>query len=218
MNYKHFSQVYTDESQFLREKLQLFFDKAFNQEDETKLRSYYKSLRELDFSTALDFSPEIIDISYLCENITSAFDVFASHNGKSFIYCGNPTCFVYGNHRFIAKALLNLLSNAYLYATNSLVTVKTIESQDFVKIEVQSGGIFPLNNIDKKGLTFVRKICNALNGRFLIESRHNSTNAIMCFKKGSHLPDKRYEQYNFSNLLSNRLSPVYVEIFGMSYH
>ena len=218
MNYKHFSQVYTDENQFSREKLQFFFDKAFDRKDETELRCLYKTLRNLDFSSELDFLPENVDISTLCENITSAFDIFASHNGKNFIYCGNSTCCVYGNHRFIAKAFLNLLSNAYLYGTNSLVTVKTIENENFVKIEVRSGGKFPLTAIEGNGLTFVRKVCTKLNGHFFIETRQDSSIAIMVFKKSDCKSKTNHEQYDFTNLLSNRLSPVYVEIFGMDYH
>lgn len=218
MNYKHFSQVYTSENQFSREKLQFFFDIAFNQKDEKNLRYLYKILRNLDFCSEFDFSPENVDISSLCENLTSAFDIFASHNGKNLIYCGNPTCFVYGNYRFIAKAFLNLLSNAYLYGTNSLVTVKTIENESFVKIEVQSGGVFPLNTFDGNGLSFVRKVCARLNGHFLIETRHDSSIAIMVFKKSDCMSNTNCEEYDFTNLLSNRLSPVYVEMFGMDYH
>lgn len=218
MNYKHFSEVYTDENQFSREKLQFFFDKAFNYKDETELRYLYKTLRNLDFSSDLDFLPENVNISSLCENITSAFDIFASHNGKNFIYCGNSTCSVYGNHRFIAKAFLNLLSNAYLYGTTSLVTVKTIENDNFVKVEVQSGGKFPLNTIDGNGLTFIRKVCTKLNGHFLIETRHDSSIVIMAFKKSDCMSKTKHEQYDFTNLLSNRLSPVYIEVFGMDYH
>ncbi|MBR5246942.1 MAG: HAMP domain-containing histidine kinase [Clostridia bacterium] len=218
MNYKHFSQVFSDENQFLREKLQFFFDKAFEKKDEVQLRSLYTSLRDLDFSAPLDFLSENVNISSLCENITSAFDVFTSHNGKSFIYCGNSTCSVHGNYHFIAKALLNLLSNAYLYGTNSLVTVKTVEYGNFVKVEIRNEGNFPLNNIDGKGLTFVRRVCAELDGCFFIETHHESSVAIMIFKKVDQTSKTDYEQYEFANLLSNRLSPVYVEAFGMEYH
>jgi hypothetical protein len=135
--------------------------------------------------------------------------------GKSFIYCGNSTTSVSGNYHFITKALLNLLSNAYLYGTSSLVTVKTIENENFVKVEVRSGGIFPLNVSDSDGLTLVRSVCKKLDGHFFIETHQDSTVAIMAFKKTDCLSESDCDEYSFTNLLSNRLSPVYVEIFGM---
>lgn len=218
MNYKHFSEVYTGEREFTREKLQFFFDKSFENQDENGLRNQYKALRQLGFNCDFEFLPEIVDVSSLCENITSAFDVFASNNGKSLIYCGNRTCSIYGNYRLIAKAILNLLSNAYLYGTNSLVTVKTIEDENFVKIETRSEGSFPFNASDGNGLTFVRKVCNISDGHFFIESNRDFSKAVMCFRKTDSKRNSPESEYEFFNLLTNRLSPVYVEVFGMEYH
>lgn len=218
MNYRHFSEIYTGDREFTREKLQFFFDKSFENQDENGLRRQYKALRQLGFNCDFEIVPENVDISLLCENITSAFDVFASQNGKNFIYCGNSTCCVYGNHHLMAKAFLNLLSNAYLYSTNSLVTIKTIESKNVVKVEVQSEGIFPFNTPDGNGLTFVRKVCNISDGHFFIESNHNFSKAVMCFRKTDSQNVFSDTEYDFFNLLTNRLSPVYVEVFGMEYH
>lgn len=218
MNYKYFSQVYTDEMAFTREKLQFFFDQSFKNQDENRLRSQYKNLRQLDFDCEFDFDPENVDISSLCENITSAFDVFASQNGKNYIYCGNPTGCICGNYRLIAKTFLNLLSNAYLYGKGSLVTAKTIENLNFVKVEVQNEGPFPLGTPDGKGLTYVRKVCNKLNGNFLIESNYAYSKAVLCFKKSDFQGASHNDKYDFINLLTDRLSPVYVELFGMEYH
>ncbi len=217
MNYKHFSDIYTDESQFSREKLQFFFDKAFEQEDETRLRNHYRALRNLDFSSHLDFLPQTINISSLCENITTAFDVFSSNTGKNFIYCGNPTHSVYGNYRLISKAFLNLLSNAYLYGTDSLVTIKTIEEKDFIKVEVQNGGIFNEKHPDRNGLSFVRRVCKSMNGHFFIETDSDYVKAIMFLKKSENNHLAILENYSFTEFLTDRLSPVYVEVFGMEY-
>ncbi len=218
MNYNHFSKLYTDENQFSREKLQFFFDKAFLETNETSLRSQYQSLRNLEFSFPSDYICETVEISSLCENLTSAFDVFANISGISFIYCGNKTTAIEGNYRLIAKSILNLLSNAYLYGNTNLVTVKTLETQNHIRVEVQSGGNFPFNISFGKGLSFVKNSCNYMNGQFLIENETDSSKAVMCFKKSVYpktLPDTKYD---FFNLLSDRLSPVYIEIFGMSYH
>ncbi len=218
MNYNHLSSIYTDEFQFSREKMQFFFDTAFKDADAGLLRSQYKALRELEFKTDFDFVTETVDVSTLCENLTSAFDVFASTSGVNFIYCGNTTSAIMGNTRVLAKAFLNLLSNAFLHGNSKLVTIKTLEIDQHIQIEVQSGGIFPFNNAFGKGLSFVQRTCNYLNGQFLIESRKESSKAIMCFKKSEIQKPYTDTKYDFQNLLSDRLSPVYVEIFGMCYH
>lgn len=218
MNYNHFSKLYTDESQFSREKLQFFFDKAFLETDENSLRNQYKALRDLEFSSPTDYIPETVEISSLCENLTSAFDVFASTSGINFIYCGNKTSAVQGSYRLIAKAFLNLLSNAYLYGNTNLVTVKTLETQNYIRVEVQSGGVFSFNTFFDKGLSFVQQTCSCMDGQFLIESEKDSSKAIMCFKKSIYPRTSLDTRYEFFNLLSDRLSPVYIEIFGMSYH
>ena len=218
MNYKHLSQIYTDEKQFTREKLQFFFDKAFLQKDEMGLRNYYKALRNLDFSRCLDFSPETVNISTLCEDITTAFDVFASYYGKNFIYCGNATHSVYGNHHLISKAILNLLSNAYLYSTNSLVTVKTIDEADFVRVEIQNSGIYTESTHNGRGLSFVRKVCQSMNGRFFIETDLNFVKAIIFLRRADFTTPHPQNNHNFSDFITDRLSPVYIEVFGMEYH
>ncbi len=218
MNYNYFSSIYTEESQFSREKLQFFFDKAFQKTDETSLRTQYKALRDLEFSSSANQISETVDISSLCENLTSAFDVFASVSGMSFIFCGNRTATVQGNYRLITKAFLNLLSNAYLYGSTNLVTVKVLETQNHIRVEVQSGGKIPFSISFGKGLSFVQRICSNMDGRFLIESNQDSTKAIMCFKRQDAQCTSYDTKYDFLNLLSDRLSPVYVEIFGMCYH
>lgn len=218
MNYKHFSEIYTDETAFLREKLQFLFDKSFEEQDESRLRNQYKLLRRLDFNCNPEFSPEAVNISLLCDSITSAFDIFASDNGKSFIYCGNSTCSVYGNHRLVTKAILNLLSNAYLYGNNSLVTTKTIEAGNYIKIEIINGGELGALSHDKNGLSYVRRICRLLEGHFFIESKQDSVKAIMMLQKCDKFTSPYPEGYTFAELLSDRLSPLYVEIFGMEYH
>jgi signal transduction histidine kinase len=218
MNYNQFSSIYVEESQFSREKLQFFFDTAFKDADADLLRSQYKALRDLEFKTKFDFVTESVDISTLFENLTYAFDVFASTSGVNFIYCGNTTSPIMGNARILAKAFLNLLSNAFLYGNSKLVTIKTLEIDHHIQIEVQSGGFFPFHNSSGRGLSFVQRTCNYLNGQFLIESKKDSSKAIMCFKRIESPKPHTDTRYDFQNLLSDRLSPVYVEIFGMCYH
>lgn len=218
MNYKQLSCIYTDEYQFSREKLQFFFDKAFLNTEESNLHSHYRALRNLEFDTTFDFIPETVNLSSLCENLTTAFDVLSANSGVSFIYCGNDTASVHGNYRLITKAFLNLLSNAYLYGTASLVTVKTVESADHIKVEVNSGGCFRKSTHQSKGLLFVRKVCKSMNGHFFIETNSDSSKSIMIFNKQNISVKHDDKDFSFTNLLTDRLSPVYVEIFGMEYH
>ena len=219
MNYKYFSDIYTGEKEFQREKLQYLFDKSFREKDEHLLRHQYIALRQLQFREELISSSEIINLSSLAETTTSACDILSAPTGISFIYCGNDSCYCKGNQKSISKALLNLLSNAYLYGNGNLITVKTITTESHSKIEVLNGGKFHKTNPSGKGLQFVRNICEKNNGRFFIEQSSFHTKAVMVFEKAnsfsfSHSTDNP----DTLSLISDRISPVCVEMFGMEYH
>ncbi|MBR2952897.1 MAG: HAMP domain-containing histidine kinase [Clostridia bacterium] len=218
MNYKHFSDIYTGEREFQREKMQFFFDKSFRDKDENLLRNQYVSLRQLEFLDDLTFEPECVDLSSLTESITVACDILSSESGVSFIYIGDSPCYVIGNSRLITKALLNLLSNAYLYGRENLVTVKTVEQGNCCGIEVLSGGSFSENHKAGNGLSFVRNICNKMHGNFFIEQTLSHTKAIMLFPKSDIKENSTKENADILSLVYNRLSPVCVEMFGMEYH
>ena len=218
MNYKHFPHIYTGEREFQREKMQFLFDKSFRDKDEDLLRNQYISLRQLEFQEDLTFEAECVELSSLTESVTVACDILSGDSGISFIYCGDLPCFVTGNSRLITKALLNLLSNAYLYGKENLVTVKTTESDSYCSIEVMSGGGFSRNCKSGKGLSYVRKICNKMNGNFFIEQTLSHTKAIMLFQKSRLKENNTRECNDILSLVYNRLSPVCVEMFGMEYH
>lgn len=219
MRYKDFSQVYTDKKCFERDKLQFFFDKYFREKNENALRNQYRALRSMEFSGSLDYHPQEVDISALTSQLTGAWDVLIGSSGCSFIYCGNDTSPIMGNCRLLSKAILSLLSNAYLYGKERLVTVKTLEDADFVKIEVQNGGCFSQMANEGEGLSFVRRVCERMDGRFFIETTISHSKAVMLLKKSysrensvsNNIPDP-------ISLIYDRLSPVYVELYGMEYH
>jgi hypothetical protein len=217
MNYKYFSEIYTDETQFLREKMQYFFDKSFKNNDETLLRDLYISLRKLQFNEDFSRETESIELTSLAESITVACDILASPSGISFIFCGDEPCYINGNQKMISKALLNLLSNAYLYGNGNLVTVKTIKNNKFSRVEVLSGGNFTNTNKIGNGLSFVHKACKNMQGSFLIEQSISHTKAIMTFQSSRphFIPS---HQTDILALVSDRLSPACVEMFGMEYH
>ena len=219
MNYKYFSEIYTDETQFLREKMQYFFDKSFKNNDEALLRNSYVSLRKLQFNEDFSTETESIELTSLAESVTVACDILASPSGISFIFCGDEPCYINGNQKMISKALLNLLSNAYLYGNRNLVTVKTVSKNDNSRLEVLSGGNFTNTNKLGKGLSFVHKACKNMQGSFLIEQSISHTKAIMIFKNAEHnnTPSQTHNT-DIISLLSDRLSPACVEMFGMEYH
>ena len=88
MNYKLFSDIYTGEREFQREKMQFLFDKSFRDKDEALLRNQYIALRRLQFMNDMTFEPECVDLSVLTESITVACDILSTESGVSFIYCG----------------------------------------------------------------------------------------------------------------------------------
>ena len=218
MNYKNFSAIYTDENQFLREKMQYFFDKSFRENDESLLRNLYISLRQLEFCENSYYTMEEIELTSLAESVTVACDVLASASEISFIFCGDESCFVKGNRRLISKSLLNLLSNAYLYGKENLITVKTVYGYENSRLEVLSGGSFEKLNPNGKGLSFVRKASKKMNGKFLIEQGHSHTKAIMIFETVRKFSPTPKQNIDILDLVNDRLSPACIEMFGMEYH
>ena len=199
----------------VRENLQNLFDKAFISGNNDNLRENYKILRSIELSQAPETKKERINISALAENITVACDILVSGAGVSFVFCGNDTSNIYGNGKALTKAILNLLSNAYLHGTGSLITVKAIENEKHIKIEVKNEGTYHADY--GRGLSFVHKLCARSGASFFIETDLFSTNAIMLIKKVPATNCKDFSTPDFCEYLSDRLSPVYVEMFGMEY-
>lgn len=200
-----------------RENLQTLFDRSFLDGNKHSLREQYKALRRLELNSPLNFSCKPTSISYIAENITIACDILLTETDTSFVFCGNETQPVLSCPRFTAKALLNLISNAYLYSTERLITVKTVDIGSFVKAEVQSGGHFTSDFRYGKGLSFVNQVCLKSKGNFFIEQSDYHWRAIMIFPKADSLKASD-ENCDFYELITNRLSPVYIELFGMEYH
>ena len=198
-----------------REQLQLLFDQCFLNGNKAGLREQYKILRQIELNQNIDYDNEIIDISSLTQSISVACDILISETGISVIYCGNTTSPAVCNQRLFTKALLNLISNAYLYGCEKLITIKTIEMADFIRVEVQNGGAF-INSNTGKGLHLVREICKNANGNFFIDQSAAETRAVMIFNKSRNYKD--LNNVDFYSLINDRLSPVYVELFGMEYH
>ena len=119
---------------------------------------------------------------------------------------------------FLLFPILNLLSNAYLYGNGNLVTVKTVNEYENSRLEVLSGGSFENINQKGKGISFIRKASKKMNGKFLIEQSVSHTKAIMIFENSRKILSHSTQQTDILELVSDRLSPVCVEMFGMEYH
>lgn len=197
-----------------RENLQELFDKSFIKNDLKSLRTNYQTLRKLELKSPLDCAFENVDISSLVENISLACDIICTGDGTSFIYCGNTTPLARANQKILTKAILNLLSNAFLYGQGNLITVKTIEKRDFISIEIQNAGWLTSNFKFGDGLKYVHNICKNLNGRFFISTDLLSVKTVMLIPKSLSFKDV-VRNPDFCELLGDRLSPVYVEFFGI---
>lgn len=197
-----------------RDILQNNFDKAFSEMDKNSLRLYYQNLRNLELDSETPIVCESVCLSSLVENITIACDIICADCNTNFIYCGNDTSLSKADTKLITKSVLNLLSNAFLYGKSELITVKTIEKSEFISIEIQSAGALPENFSFGKGLSFVENVCKSLNGHFFIETTLLSTRAVMLLPKSRDYKNIAQVPY-FCDLLNDRLSPIYIEFFGI---
>lgn len=202
---------------YTRDNLQNLFDRAFLSGNNSDLRENYKTLRNIELNKLPDTKNERIHVSALTENLTIACDILTTESGVNFVFCGNDTSPVFCNGRALTKSILNLLSNAYLHGKGQLVTVKTIEMNKHIKIEVKNEGSFCCEHYGK-GLLLVNRVCNLWGGAFFIERDLFSTTAIMLIKKAPAKNCKDFYVPDFCEYLSDRISPVYVEMFGMEYH
>ncbi len=199
-----------------RELLQNKFDLSFANSDFDSLKNHYRSLRNFEFSAPLDFPFETVSISSLAENLSLACDVICGDSCTSYIYCGNETSHVKANSKPITKAILNLFSNAFLYGKGELITVKTIEKRNYVAVEVQNSGCLKNNFEFGDGLKYVNNVCKALNGHFFITTDLLSVKSVMLIPKSRNFKNV-VKTPDFCELLNDRLSPVYVEMFGAEY-
>lgn len=204
------------ENERLRSCLQNGFDRAFSLDDAEELRREYRRARAFHREIS-EGESQVIDICSLVESVTVGCDILASPMGVSYLYCGNQVPFVRGREDLLTRALLNLLSNAYLYGTAGLVTVKTFVKGESAVISVLSGGEYDFIRLEREGIDYVKRVCKAHNGGFFVKSEIScsSANIILPLYYGTEKPKQKY---NVEMMINDRLSPLYVELFGMEYH
>lgn len=194
----------------LREELHENFSSALLQDDFLFLHKLYSRLKILN-RNIINAETECVDLSDLAENICIASDIILRESGKTVVFCGNDTSPVFSNRQILTKAVLEALGGACVFGKGSLVTVKTQEHKDFVSAEIQGAGRFSF--CDSEGLEFIRKAVKRFDGETVTVLSKDSSSMVMTFKKsGNILP---LENKSFIDLVSDRLSPVFIELYGL---
>ncbi|MCH5171065.1 MAG: hypothetical protein J1F24_07245 [Oscillospiraceae bacterium] len=194
----------------IREELQENFSSALLEDDVLFLHTLYSKLRKLNRNT-LNTETECVDLSDLSENICIASDILLRESGKTVVYCGNETSPVFSNRQVLTKAILEAIGNACIFGKGSLVTLKTCEHKNFVSAEIQSMGEF-LNN-HGEGLNFIRNAVKTFDGEMFTVSSRGYSSLVLTLKKSNNI--KPLENRSFIDLVSDRLSPVFIELYGI---
>lgn len=194
----------------LREELNENFSSAIIDGDISSLQTLYSKLKKLNRNIKAS-ETECVDLSDLAENICIAADIILRDSGKTVVFCGNDVSPVFSNRQILTKAVLEAVGNACIHGESPLVTVKTQERKRFVTAEIQCMGNFLPQN--SESLEFIKNAVKKFDGEALTVYGKEFSSVVMTFKKANKInpmPNK-----NFIELVSDRLSPVFVELYGM---
>lgn len=194
----------------IREELQENFSSALLDNDILFLHTLYSKLRKLN-RNIINAETECVDLSDLSENICIASDILLRESGKTVVFCGNDTSPVFGNRQILTKAILEAIGNACIFGKGSLVTLKTQEHKHFVSAEIQSLGKFSFGG--GAGLGFIRNAVKQFDGEMFTVSGRDFSSVVLTFKKSNNI--RPLENRSFIDLVSDRLSPVYIELYGI---
>lgn len=195
----------------IREELQENFSSALLDDDILFLHTLYSKLRKLN-RNALNAETECVDLSDLSENICIAADILLRESGKTVVFCGNETSPVFGNRQILTKAILEAIGNACIFGKGSLITLKTREHKNFVSAEIQNMGNFSFGN-EGEGLGFIRRAVKRFDGEMFTVSANGYSSVVLTFKKSNSI--RPLENRSFIDLVSDRLSPVFIELYGV---
>lgn len=195
----------------LREELHENFSSALLDNDISFLHTLYSKLRKLN-RNIINAETECVDLADLAENICIASDILLRESGKTVVFCGNETSPVFGNRQILTKALLEAVGNACIFGKGTLITVKTCEHKSFVSFEIQNFGSIS-QHFEGEGLKFIRTAVKRFGGEMFTVSGRDSVSVVMTFKKSGNL--RPLENKSFIDLVSDRLSPVFIELYGL---
>lgn len=199
-----------EKREHIREELQENFSSALLDNDILFLHTLYSKLRKLN-RNIINAETECVDLSDLSENICIASDILLRESGKTVVFCGNDTSPVFGNRQILTKAILEAIGNACIFGKGSLVTLKTQEHKHFVSAEIQSSGKFSFSG--GEGLGFIRNAVKQFDGEMFTVSGKDFSSVVLTFKKSNNI--RPLENRSFIDLVSDRLSPVYIELYGI---
>lgn len=194
----------------LREELNENFSSAIIKGDIYSLQTLYSRLKRLNRNIT-NFETECVDLSDLAENVCIASDIILRDSGKTVVFCGNETSPVFSNRQILTKTILEAIGSACIFGKCSLITVKTREHKHFVSAEIQCAGKFLPQN--SKSLEFIKKAVNKFDGEALTVYGKEYSSVSLTFKKTNKLNPT--PNANFIDLVSDRLSPVFVELYGL---
>lgn len=112
-------------------------------------RSYYRlkrlvvnvSAADGIFRGTLPFSPAVLDLSRLCQDIAADVRTFAAGSGVELIFETSGGCVCYGDGELLELMLLNLLSNSLLHTPpGGRIRLSLSESMGFAVITVADNG------------------------------------------------------------------------------
>lgn len=194
----------------LREELHENFSSALLGDDFLSLHTLYSRLKQLNRNIK-NFETECVDLSELAENICIASDIILRESGKTVVFCGNDVSPVFSNRQILTKAVLEAVGVVCIFGKGSLITVKTCEHKNFVTAEIQGAGTFSFYDTD--GLRFIRNAVRQFGGEMFTVLGKDCSCMVMTFEKADQinpLPNK-----SFIDLVSDRLSPVFIELYGL---
>lgn len=208
----------------IREKLQILFLRlSFDEElkGEEKLKqvisqethSILRQLQNNSFSSLSSINIVACDVWELVDELCIAADICFCNSSRRLIFVTEKTEFIYACcPDSLTIAVLNLISNAYLYSLGDLICVEVKEISSGLIIKVTSENKSDLARIKScievsgTGLSAVNKISALHSGLFLVSSGENeTTSAIFIPKKDTkNLPQETVK--DFTDYLCDRCS------------
>lgn len=194
----------------IREELHENFSSALLGDDFLSLHTLYSKLKKLN-RNIINAETECVDLSDLAENICIASDIILRESGKTVVFCGNDTSPVFSNRQLLTKAVLEAVGNACVFGEGSLITVKTREHKNFVSAEIQGAGKF--SACGDGGLEFIRNAVKQFGGEMFTVFGKDFSSVVMTFEKANKTNPMLNK--SFIDLVSDRLSPVFIELYGL---
>ncbi|MEG1834964.1 MAG: hypothetical protein RR229_02460 [Oscillospiraceae bacterium] len=158
------------------------------------------------------------NISKICDNITFSSDLLLSEWGKRIRFYCDEEIFVKCSAKWLIWSILSVISNAVIYSSKKDIIVTLSQDADFAIVSILNFGKCNLDNIFEslnekgKSLNSVDHFIECSKGKMLFCCDNEKTNIIMKIPKYIDEDLLLYNSYDFSEFLSDRLSPLYIAL------